>query len=183
MMENPPLLNGGPVIRIEGTVGSEPLHERDQAPGHDLTLGVGCLRVLLSQQRFDPALGGSHVSRLLTRQPGVTDGRAPVARQQPPLGLALGVERKQRLQALAQAAAVSLGVVEPGTGPLRDDLEGGAQQVTLVGEVMREDGGTRARGLSHIPERQRLQAARPDQLGGRSGDVPAALVVVYVSRH
>jgi hypothetical protein len=48
MTENPPLLSGGPVIRIEGTVGSEPVHKRDQAPRHDLTLGVGCLRVLLS---------------------------------------------------------------------------------------------------------------------------------------
>jgi hypothetical protein len=183
MMENPPLLNGGPVIRIEGTVGSEPLHERDQAPGHDLTLGAGCLRVLLSQQRLDPALGGSHVPRLLTRQPGVTDGRTPVARQQPPLGLALGVERKQRLQALAKAAAASLRLIEPGAGPLRDGLEGGQQQVALVGEVVRQDGRARSGGVSDVAEGQRLQAAGSDKLGGGRGDVAATRVVVDVSRH
>ena len=103
--------------------------------------------------------------------------------QQAPLGLALGVERKQCLQALAQAAAVPPCLVEPGARPLRDGFEGGLQQVAFVGEVMREDGGTRSRGLGHIPEGQRLQAAGSDELGGSGGDVPAPGVVVNVSGH
>ena len=117
------------------------------------------------------------------RQVRITHCHAPVARQQAPLGLAIGVERKQCLQAFAQAPAVPLCLVEPGTRPLGDDFEGGLQQVALVGEVMREDGGTRSRGLGHVPECQRLQAARSDELGGSGGNVPAPGVVVNVSRH
>jgi hypothetical protein len=183
MMENPPLLNGGPVIRIEGTVGSEPVHERDQPPCYDLDLGAGYPRVVPPQQRLDPALSRADVPCFGLGQVRIAHGHAPVTRQQPPLGLALGIERKQRLQAFAKAAALSLSLVEPGAGPLRDDFEGEAKQVALVSEVMREDGGTRSRGLSHIPESQRLQAARPDELGGSSGDVSAASLVVHVSRH
>lgn len=115
MTQNPPLLRGGPVVRIEGAVGAKPVHDRGQAPRHDFQLDLGCLRVPLSQQRLDPALGGSHVSRLLTCRAGIADGRAPVARQQAPLGAALGVEGKQRLQTLTKTTASSLRLVESGS--------------------------------------------------------------------
>jgi hypothetical protein len=138
---------------------------------------------VLSQQRLDPALRRADVPGLGLRQARIAHCRAPVARQQAPLGLAPGVERKQCLQAIAEAAAGPLRLVEPGARPLRDGFEGELQQVALAGEVMREDGSTRSRGLGHVPEGQRLQAARSDELGGGGGDVPAPGFVVDVSRH
>ena len=121
--------------------------------------------------------------RLGIGQVRIAHGYAPVTRQQAPLDLALGVERKQRLQALAQASAVPLRLVEPSARPLRDDFKGELQQVVLVGEVVREDGGARSRGFSHVPEGQRLQTARSDEFGGGGGEVSAPSVVVNVSRH
>ena len=139
--------------------------------------------MLATQQRLDPLLGRADVPGILGGELRIADRDAPEARQQPPLRATSGIQREQCLQAGAQPAAAPLCLVEACAQSIGDLAERREQQVTLVGEVVRDDRRAVPGGVGDVAERQRIQPMRAHQLGGCRRDVPAARRVIDMSGH
>ena len=172
-----------PWVRVECTLCAESVDDADEPARRDVDLVIRDARKLDRQHQPYSLLSRADVARLLVRKRPITDGNTPKTRHEPPFIPPRPVKGQQRFQTSTDPEPSLLGVVEPRPLTTRDLAERGQQQIALVLEVVRHHGCTAVRSVSDVAERECLEPALGDQLGGRRGNVAAASEVVDPTWH